>query len=109
MSGWRENLPQIQTASGAAEQLRGEKSTMKTKIYGTIGSACCDTEMLVHLFEKGMTGIRINLSHADLEEADVWISAIHSAWSRLHDGMPEILIDLRGPELRIGTLGMERL
>ena len=33
MSGWRENLPQIQTASGAAEQLRGEKSTMKTKIY----------------------------------------------------------------------------
>ena len=30
--------------------------------------------MLVHLFEKGMTGIRINLSHADLEEADAWIS-----------------------------------
>ena len=68
---------------------------MKTKIYGTIGPACCDTEMLVHLFEKGMTGIRINLSHADLEEADAWISGIHSAWSRLHDGTPEILIDLR--------------
>ena len=82
---------------------------MKTKIYGTIGPACCDTEMLVHLFEKGMTGIRINLSHADLEEADAWISGIHSAWSRLHDGTPEILIDLRGPELRIGTLGAERL
>ena len=49
--------------------------------------------MLVHLFEKGMTGIRINLSHADLEEADAWISGIHSAWSRLHDGTPEILID----------------
>lgn len=65
--------------------------------------------MLVHLFEKGMTGIRINLSHADLEEADAWISGIHSAWSRLHDGTPEILIDLRGPELRIGTLGAERL
>lgn len=94
---------------GAAEQLRGEKSIMKTKIYGTIGPACCDTEMLVHLFEKGMTGIRINLSHADLEEADAWISGIHSAWSRLHDGTPEILIDLRGPELRIGTLGAERL
>ena len=82
---------------------------MKTKIYGTIGPACCDTEMLVHLFEKGMTGIRINLSHADLEEADAWISGIHSAWSRLHDGTPEILIDLRGPEFRIGTLGAERL
>ena len=94
---------------GAAEQLRGEKSIMKTKIYGTIGPACCDTEVLVHLFEKGMTGIRINLSHADLEEADAWISGIHSAWSRLHDGTPEILIDLRGPELRIGTLGAERL
>ncbi len=79
---------------------------MSTKIYGTIGPACCDTETLARLFEKGMTGVRINLSHSGLTEASDWIASIHSAYEkgkRTESG-PEILMDLKGPELRIGAL-----
>lgn len=97
---------------------------MNTKIYGTIGPACQDTDTLVRLFEKGMTGIRINLSHTNLEEASDWISHIHEAYGiyrrnvgsalkgnefgTCDQSMLDILIDLCGPELRIGTLRASR-
>lgn len=98
------------------------RNDMATKIYGTIGPACSDTGMLVRLFEKGMTGIRINLSHANLADAAEWIANIHAAWEQTRgyaagrkktnrEEMPdavEILMDLRGPELRIGRLLAER-
>ncbi|MFR4351359.1 MAG: pyruvate kinase [Roseburia sp.] len=80
---------------------------MHTKIYGTIGPACHQTDTLVRLFEKGMTGIRINLSHSSLDEAKEWIDNIHEAY-KLCGGNPEILMDLRGPELRIGKLSSVR-
>lgn len=82
---------------------------MHTKIYGTIGPACHDTDTLVRLFEKGMTGIRVNLSHSGLREAEDWLSNIHTAWRKIHATEPEILMDLQGPELRIGKLGTERM
>lgn len=79
---------------------------MKTKVYGTIGPACCDTDTLVRLFEKGMTGIRINLSHTSLKDASTWIDNIQTAYRSVwgEKGKPDILMDLRGPELRIGRL-----
>lgn len=99
---------------------------MKTKIYGTIGPACCDMDTLVRLFEKGMTGIRINLSHSNLDESSDWIKNIHQAYANYRknaekEGVtenhsaavctqekPEVLMDLCGPELRIGKLVAER-
>ena len=91
-------------------------NTTHTKIYGTIGPACCDADTLVRFYEMGMTGIRINLSHTDLPEAADWIEAIRAAYRQVHgeyqgadkENIPEILMDLRGPELRIGTLRTER-
>lgn len=85
---------------------------MAVKIYGTIGPACADTQMLVRLFEKGMTGIRVNLSHTNLENAAEWMENIHAAWQSVHGSGQagvEILMDLRGPELRIGKLRAERM
>lgn len=97
---------------------------MKTKIYGTIGPASFRVETLVQLFEKGMTGIRLNLSHGSLRECEDWIKNIHQAYAKQRSGVwlqsqdtallqnalgkPEILIDLQGPELRIGKLSVER-
>lgn len=99
------------------------------KIYGTIGPACYKVETLTKLFEKGMTGIRLNLSHASLKESSEWIYNIKEAYkhqnsriqvTRNSDGLaehieseqslgkPEILIDLQGPELRLGKLSAER-
>lgn len=66
--------------------------------YGTIGPACADSDTLQNMVEAGMTGIRINLSHGSLAEHADWLELIHRA------GIPELLIDLQGPELRIGRL-----
>lgn len=94
---------------------------MYTKIYGTIGPACQDRDMLIRLFEEGMTGIRLNLSHTNLKDAAGWIDNIHKAYQscvlrglRLksvdvpENAVPEILMDLQGPELRIGMLTASR-
>lgn len=107
---------------------------MKTKIYGTIGPACQDVDTLVHLFEKGMNGIRINLSHSGIKESEEWLENIKTAYEKNgHSrrsavvenlqsaeekmasgqqkqaiGMPEILMDLEGPELRLGKLLSDR-
>ena len=45
-----------------------------------------------------MTGIRMNLSHGPLSAHKDWLDMIHAV------GIPQLLIDLQGPELRIGTL-----
>lgn len=87
-----------------------------TKIYGTIGPACHDTDTLVRLFEKGMKGIRVNLSHSSLLESSEWIENVKCAYKKTrycradvgNKNEPEILMDLRGPELRLGKLGTER-
>ena len=50
---------------------------------------------------RGMTGIRINLSHVSLLECRQSISRIHLA-ADASGVKPEILIDIQGPELRIG-------
>lgn len=90
---------------------------MQTRIYGTIGPACQDVDTLAHLFEEGMTGIRLNLSHTSLEEASGWIANIHEAYGRVCERTDsgrkgqraDILMDLQGPELRIGKLSAERM
>ena len=75
----------------------------KVKIYGTLGPACQDPEILKQMFQEGMDGIRLNLSHTTLDEAADMIGACHSAASAC--GIrPELLIDMQGPELRIGKL-----
>lgn len=86
---------------------------MRTKVYGTVGPACCGTEILVQLFEKGMIGIRINLSHVNLEEVTDWIENIRTAYAAVKKSNPdqpelEMLIDLIGPEMRLGELPSER-
>lgn len=86
---------------------------MRTKVYGTVGPACCDTEVLVQLFETGMTGVRINLSHVNLVEVTDWIENIRTAYVRVKQNNPEqpeleMLIDLIGPEMRLGELLSER-
>ena len=50
------------------------------------------------MVEAGMTGIRMNLSHGPLTAHADWLAMIRAA------GIRQLLIDLQGPELRIGTL-----
>ena len=74
------------------------------KIYGTIGPACLDVEILRQMFESGMTGMRLNLSHISLKEASGMISLFRQAAGKARVDSPDLLIDMQGPELRIGDL-----
>lgn len=68
------------------------------EFYGTIGPACAQPETLRRMADAGMTGIRMNLSHGPLAAHTDWLALIRAA------GIRQLLIDLQGPELRIGTL-----
>lgn len=76
---------------------------MKTQIYGTFGPACRSREILEEMIKAGMTGMRLNLSHTTLEKSRDYIENYRFA-AKKQSVMPQILIDMQGPELRIGDL-----
>ena len=73
------------------------------QIYGTLGPSCGDVETLARLFQAGMTGIRLNLSHGGLAASAEGIDHLHAA-ARRCGVTPRLLIDMQGPELRVGDL-----
>lgn len=74
------------------------------RIYGTLGPACRDEHVLREMFRLGMTGMRINTSHITVAEAEPDIRRIQAAAAACGI-MPDILIDMQGPELRISLSG----
>ena len=79
---------------------------MKTDIYGTLGPACAEAEVLEEMFAAGMSGIRLNLSHVTLRKASAQVEALHRAAAGC--GIKaKLLIDMQGPELRLGSFETE--
>ena len=74
-----------------------------TAIYGTFGPACAERDTMAKMFAAGMTGMRLNLSHTSLIDSAERIATFHAA-SAEAGVQPELLIDMQGPELRIGNL-----
>lgn len=75
----------------------------RLEIYGTLGPSCKGEETLRAMFAAGITGMRLNLSHVSLAQSSEMIDAFHSAADK--EGVHEdLLIDMQGPELRIGLL-----
>ena len=73
------------------------------EFYGTLGPGCADADTLEAMFRAGMTGVRLNLSHTTLRAAAPMVEALHTAAARC--GVEtKLLIDMQGPELRIGAL-----
>ncbi len=71
--------------------------------YGTLGKACDDRKILREMFGYGMTGVRLNLAHQSLNEASLEIGRVFKAAE--DEGVkPDLLIDLQGPELRVGEM-----
>ena len=73
------------------------------EIYGTLGPACASAELLEAMLREGMTGVRLNLSHVTLPEAESMVEALREAGRRC-GFVPKLLIDMQGPELRISAL-----
>lgn len=72
-------------------------------IYGTLGPKCADAETLEKMIRNGMTGMRLNLSHGTLWETAPQIKALREA-ERRSGRTVKLLVDMQGPELRIGKL-----
>ena len=73
------------------------------KTYATLGPACCKKEVLAQMLSDGLNGFRLNLSHTSLPQCAPWINALHEA-EELSSKKAELIIDMRGGEVRIGTL-----
>lgn len=73
------------------------------RYYATLGPSCCDTAALAALLRRGVTGFRLNLSHTPLAARTDWIAALHEA-ERKTGLRAQLMIDLRGPEVRIGNM-----
>ena len=74
------------------------------ELFGTLGPGCSDRETLIRMFGEGMTGIRLNMSHTGLREAAGMLRTYREAAQAAGCPGADLLIDLQGPELRIGAL-----
>ena len=94
----------LQAARTRRRALRhGGKMKNTLEIYGTLGPSCADTKTLREMFAAGITGMRLNLSHGTLDDSADMIEAFHRAADS--EGVsPSLLIDMQGPELRIGVV-----
>lgn len=73
------------------------------EIFGTLGPACSQVDVLEKMFLNGMTGMRLNMSHSGLKESEEIICNFHQA-AQYAGVKPELLIDMQGPEIRVGKL-----
>lgn len=75
----------------------------RTKIICTIGPACNSVEMMVELIKAGMNVARLNFSHGTHELHKVSIDNLKEA--RRLTGKPlAIMLDTKGPEIRLGKV-----
>ncbi len=75
------------------------------ELYGTFGPSCVQEDILWQMFACGMDGLRLNLSHRSLAESEEWLELAKCA--ALSCGKtPQLLMDLQGPELRVGREGL---
>ena len=72
-------------------------------LFGTLGPACENVDVLCEMLQQGMTGIRLNLSHETLVSAAPRLQHLREA-ERMTGISAKLLVDLQGPELRIGDL-----
>jgi len=79
-----------------------------TKIVCTIGPASESVEMLEGLIRAGMNVARLNFSHGSHEEHAHRIKNIRLAAHNMKASVA-ILLDTKGPEIRIGDLKIDRV
>lgn len=73
-------------------------------LYGTLGASCARREILTAMFQAGMTGARLNLSHTTLPECASLLEEEFWPAARQAGVEASLIVDLQGPELRVGRL-----
>ena len=75
------------------------------EFYATLGGSCAKPAILDRMFQAGMTGARLNLSHTTLSQCAAllnegfWPAARRAGKPKAH-----LILDMQGPELRVGEL-----
>ncbi|WP_236910462.1 pyruvate kinase [Clostridium sp. Cult3] len=80
----------------------------KTKIVCTIGPASEKEEVLKELFLNGLNVARLNFSHGTHEEHKAKIDTIKKLREEM-DLPIGIMLDTKGPEIRIGTFNVDEI
>ena len=71
----------------------------RTKIIATIGPSSKSSEMIYQLYQKGMNVVRVNMSHASLNDLRD-ISSIVTKLNKKLTSSVGLMIDTQGPEIR---------
>ena len=74
----------------------------KTKIVCTIGPASENEEVLKEMCLAGMNVARVNMSHGTYDELEKLFATIKDAIRESGKNV-SILLDTKGPEVRVGT------
>ena len=74
------------------------------ELYGTLGGSCTQRDTLEKLFRAGMTGVRLNLSHTALAECIPLLEGVMRPAAQAAGVHAQLILDLQGPELRVGRL-----
>lgn len=80
----------------------------KTKMIATIGPSSKSKEIIKQMILSGVDVIRINMSHSTFEDARDIILKIREI-NREFSVITGIMIDTRGPEIRIGNLEKNKI
>lgn len=72
-----------------------------TKIVCTMGPACDDVDILTRMIDAGMNVARFNMSHGTHEEQKARFDRVKEAIEKSGKNI-SILLDTKGPEIRIG-------
>ena len=81
--------------------MRGNNMLKKTKIVCTIGPASRDADTMREMLEAGMNVARLNFSHGTHEEHRKTIETFRRVRDE-QDRPAAILLDTKGPEIRLG-------
>ena len=73
------------------------------KIFGTLGPACNNADILLEMINNGMTGMRLNLSHGDISSFSDCLDNLKIAENKSGRKI-DIVIDVEGPEIRVGDI-----
>ena len=73
------------------------------KIFGTLGPACNNADILLEMINNGMTGMRLNLSHGDISDFSEYLNNLKIAENKSGRKI-DIVIDVEGPEIRVGDI-----
>lgn len=73
--------------------------------YATLGDPCAKRDILEQMFRTGMTGVRLNLSHTSLPQCASLLEELYwPAARKVGRENAHLILDLQGPELRVGEL-----